>query len=126
MRSVRPLTTLPALFISHGVPTLAIEQNATTNALARIGQICQTASHCYHVGSLVADSLTICNNPKPQTWHDFQGFSELNGFEYPALGHPLLAESLASQLNEFGVSCQFNPLRPLDHGVWSPLAHPLS
>ena len=29
---------LPALFISHGAPTLAIEQSATTSALARIGQ----------------------------------------------------------------------------------------
>ena len=124
MRSVRPLTTLPALFISHGVPTLAIEKNATTNALARIGQnLPKPQAIVIMSAHWVADSLTICNNPKPQTWHDFQGFSELNGFEYPALGHPLLAESLASQLNEFGVSCQFNPLRPLDHGVWSPLAH---
>ena len=30
--------SLPALVISHGAPTFAIEQSATTSALARIGQ----------------------------------------------------------------------------------------
>ena len=32
------MAKLPALFISHGAPTLALEQSATTSALARIGQ----------------------------------------------------------------------------------------
>ncbi|WP_227675249.1 DODA-type extradiol aromatic ring-opening family dioxygenase [Psychrobacter sp. H7-1] len=125
VRSMQALATLPALFISHGAPTFALEKSATTNALARTGQnLPKPKAIVIMSAHWVTQTLEIASNPTPQTWHDFSGFShELNRIEYPALGHPELAESLSNQLNKMGVINSLNPLRPLDHGVWVPLLH---
>ncbi|WP_425605651.1 DODA-type extradiol aromatic ring-opening family dioxygenase [Psychrobacter raelei] len=122
---MQALATLPALFISHGAPTFALEKSATTNALARTGQnLPKPKAIVIMSAHWVTQTLEIASNPTPQTWHDFSGFShELNRIEYPALGHPELAESLSNQLNKMGVINSLNPLRPLDHGVWVPLLH---
>lgn len=116
---------LPALFISHGAPTLAIEQSATTNALARIGHnLPKPRAIVIMSAHWLSDKLEISSNPKPKTWHDFSGFdSKLHELQYPALGHAELAESLAQQLTARGITCRVNPMRVCDHGVWSPLKH---
>lgn len=116
---------LPALFISHGAPTLAIEQSATTSALARIGQNLPKP-HAIIIMSAHWQSakLEISSNPQPKTWHDFSGFTpELYDLQYPAAGQPALAETLAQQLTARGITCRVNPLRVSDHGVWAPLLH---
>lgn len=116
---------LPALFISHGAPTLAIEQSATTSALARIGQnLPKPRAIIIMSAHWVSTKLEISSNPQPKTWHDFSGFSQqLHELQYPALGHAPLAESLAQQLSARGINIAANPLRVSDHGVWSPLRH---
>ena len=116
---------LPSLFISHGAPTLAIEQSATTVALARIGyNLPQPHAIIIMSAHWQSSKLEISSNPSPKTWHDFSGFdSELYEIQYPAPGHPQLAESLAQQLNERGIICRVNPIRVCDHGVWAPLRH---
>lgn len=116
---------LPALFISHGAPTLAIEQSATTSALARIGQnLPKPRAIVIMSAHWLSAKLEISSNPQPKTWHDFSGFDpELYDLQYPASGHALLAESLTQQLNARGIACSVNPLRVCDHGVWAPLRH---
>jgi len=116
---------LPALFISHGAPTLAIEQSATTSALARIGQnLPKPRAIIIMSAHWQSAKLEISSNPQPKTWHDFSGFTpELYDLQYPAAGQPALAESLAQQLTARGITCRVNPLRVSDHGVWAPLWH---
>lgn len=116
---------LPALFISHGAPTLAVEQSATTNALARIGQnLPKPRAIIIMSAHWVSAKLEISSNPKPQTWHDFSGFDRsLYELQYPVQGQPKLAETLAQQLSERGIICRINPIRVCDHGVWAPLRH---
>lgn len=119
------LQTLPSLFISHGAPTIALENNSTTQALNRIGQnlpkprlIIIMSAHWQ------SQHLEISGNPAPATWHDFSGFPrELYQIDYPAKGEADIAESLAHQLQALGVNVSVNRLRPFDHGVWSPLIH---
>lgn len=125
MTTTQPYATLPSLFISHGAPSFAIDKNTTTHALSRTGQnLPQPQAIIIMSAHWVTHSLEIASNPKPQTWHDFSGFSrQLYTLDYPASGHPSLAESLSSQLNKMGVINSLNPLRPLDHGVWAPLLH---
>ena len=116
---------LPALFISHGAPTLAIEQSATTSALARIGQnLPKPRAIIIMSAHWQSAKLEISSNPQPKTWHDFSGFTpELYDLQYPAAGQPALAETLAQQLTARGITCRLNPLRVSDHGVWAPLLH---
>ena len=116
---------LPALFISHGAPTLAIEQSATTSALARIGQnLPKPRAIIIMSAHWQSAKLEISSNPQPKTWHDFSGFTpELYDLQYPAAGQPALAETLAQQLTARGIICRVNPLRVSDHGVWAPLLH---
>lgn len=116
---------LPALFISHGAPTLAVERSATTMALARIGQnLPKPRAIVIMSAHWQSANLEISSNPKPQTWHDFSGFSsELYELQYPASGQPALAETLAQQLSARGITCRINPMRVCDHGVWAPLRH---
>ncbi|MGO2278843.1 MULTISPECIES: DODA-type extradiol aromatic ring-opening family dioxygenase [unclassified Psychrobacter] len=116
---------LPALFISHGAPTLAIEQSATTSALARIGQnLPKPRAIVIMSAHWQSAKLEISSNPQPKTWHDFSGFSsELYDIQYPAVGQPALAETLAQQLTAHGIICSVNPVRACDHGVWAPLRH---
>lgn len=116
---------LPAVFISHGAPTLAIEQSSTTSALARIGQnLPKPRAILIMSAHWQSSKLEISSNPQPKTWHDFSGFSpELYELQYPAAGHPTLAESLAQQLTARGITCSVNPVRASDHGVWAPLRH---
>ncbi|WP_319800141.1 class III extradiol ring-cleavage dioxygenase [Psychrobacter sp. I-STPA6b] len=120
------LATLPALFISHGAPTLALENSATTHALARIGKnLPKPYAIIILSAHWLSPALEINSNPKPDTWHDFQGLEpQLYQLNYPALGHQPLAESLAQQLyDKKGITAYLNPLRPYDHGVWTPLLH---
>ncbi|WP_367110782.1 class III extradiol ring-cleavage dioxygenase [uncultured Psychrobacter sp.] len=116
---------LPSLFISHGAPTLAVEQSATTSALARIGQNLPVPRAIIIMSAhWQSNKLEISSNPQPKTWHDFSGFeSELYDVQYPAPGHAALAESLAQQLTARGITCSVNPMRVWDHGVWAPLTH---
>ena len=116
---------LPALFISHGAPTLAIEQSATTSALARIGQnLPKPRAIIIMSAHWQSTKLEISSNPYPETWHDFSGLDDaLYEIQYPVAGHVPLAESLAHQLSERGITCRVNPIRVCDHGVWAPLRH---
>ncbi len=119
------LAKLPALFISHGAPTLAIEQSSTTSALARIGQnLPKPRAIVIMSAHWQSAKLEISSNPQPKTWHDFSGFApELYELQYPAAGQPALAETLAHQLTTRGITCRVNPMRACDHGVWAPLKH---
>ena len=123
--SLSNASTLPALFLSHGAPTLALEKSATTSALARIGQNLPTPRAIIIMSAhWQSAKLEINSNPQPKTWHDFSGFgSQLHELQYPASGHATLAESLAQQLSANGIPCSVNPLRANDHGVWAPLIH---
>ena len=117
--------TLPALFISHGAPTLALEHSATTQALRRIGYNLPKP-HAIIILSAhwLSPTLEINSNPKPTTWHDFSGLDpKLYQLNYPASGQPDLAESLSQQLNEQNIRATLNPIRAYDHGVWVPLLH---
>lgn len=117
--------TLPSIFVSHGSPMIALENNATTQAMNKIGQnlpkprlIIIMSAHWQ------SQSLEVNGNATPRTWHDFNGFPQaLYQVDYPAKGDPELAEHLAHQLQNLGVNVTVNRLRPFDHGVWSPLLH---
>ena len=115
--------SFPSVFVSHGAPTLAIEQNDTVEFLRRLGGelgrpeaiLCVSA----HWNTEVP---TVSGAERPETIHDFGGFSEeLYRMRYPAPGAPCLARRVRELLGEAGLACTVSPVRGLDHGAWVPL-----
>jgi 4,5-DOPA dioxygenase extradiol len=118
------MTSLPTLFISHGAPTLAIEQSPAHHFLAELGKklprpkaILIASAHWESVGG-PAVSLAA----QPETIHDFGGFpSELYEIRYPAKGAPEAAAHAATLLEQAGFAVKRSTARGLDHGAWVPL-----
>jgi 4,5-DOPA dioxygenase extradiol len=59
---------------------------------------------------------------RPRTIHDFSGFDPaLYELQYPADGHPLLAQRALDCLRTAGWQAEPDAARGLDHGAWVPL-----
>lgn len=112
----------PVLFVSHGSPMLALEpEHPWAQALARFAQALSTPPKALLVVSAHwwTEELRVTGAAQPGILHDFGGFpAPLYALDYPALGHPDLARRVADL-----VGATLDPLRPLDHGVWTVLRH---
>jgi 4,5-DOPA dioxygenase extradiol len=113
----------PPVFVSHGAPTLVLEDHPARHFLAQLGRelprpkaiLCASAHW-------ETDRPTVSTAERPQTIHDFYGFPEqLYRLRYPAPGAPDLARRAAGLLRAAGLTCAEDPSRGLDHGAWSPL-----
>jgi len=114
---------LPALFVSHGSPTLALDRTRAHEHLRRLGRelprpraILAASAH------FASDVPTLGAAERPETVHDFHGFPEaLDRLRHPAPGDPELAARAADLLREAGFDVRLDPARGLDHGIWVPL-----
>jgi len=112
---------MPALFIGHGSPMNALEDNAFTrgwhDAARRIGRpkaILCISAHWETRGTHVSAA------ERPQTIHDFYGFPQaLFDVRYPAPGMPALACRIAQMIQSSSVYTDSD--HGLDHGAWSVL-----
>lgn len=116
--------TLPALFVSHGAPTLAISDTPARRFLADYGAaLPKPAAIVAVTAHWETDLPTVGGAAAPETIHDFGGFGEaLHRFRYPAPGAPELAARVAESLQAAGMVAAVDPARGLDHGVWVPLS----
>lgn len=113
----------PALFISHGAPTLALEPGPTRGFLVQFGAglgrpkaILVVSAHWETAAPAISTA------PQPETIHDFYGFPEaLYRMRYPAPGASVLAQQALQLLTEAGLAAAAVPDRGLDHGAWVPL-----
>ncbi len=113
---------MPTLFISHGAPSLVLEQGAARDFLAQLASqlprptAIVVASAHWETAAPAVDRAQV-----PGTIHDFSGFPpELYAMTYAAPGNPALAERIAGLMAAAGMACQLVE-RGLDHGAWSPL-----
>ncbi|CDL82297.1 4,5-DOPA dioxygenase extradiol [Xenorhabdus szentirmaii] len=117
------LLRMPALFIGHGSPMNAIEDNYYSRAWLELGQnlprpraILVISAHWFTNGTAV----TAMANPR--TIHDFGNFPrELHEKQYPAKGYPELAVLVQDILDPIEVETDFEHWG-LDHGSWGILA----
>jgi 4,5-DOPA dioxygenase extradiol len=117
---------MPALFVGHGSPMNALEDNQFTGAWRALGAsvgrpravLCVSA-HWYVRGTRVTAMA------KPPTIHDFGGFPRaLFELEYPAPGDPGLAAEVRDLLaSPPAVDVALDAAWGLDHGAWSVLVH---
>lgn len=112
----------PALFVSHGAPTLALEPGPAREFLAQLGAgigrpkaILSISAHWETAAPMISMAR------QPETIHDFHGFPEaLYALRYPAPGAQELAGRAAALLTASGFSAATMD-RGLDHGTWVPL-----
>ncbi|MBI1359418.1 MAG: dioxygenase [Alphaproteobacteria bacterium] len=115
---------LPALFLSHGSPMLAIEDAAARRCLQTLPGRLPERPKAILMVSAHWERLrpTLSAPPVNETIHDFGGFpQELYAIRYPAPASPDLAERAAALLAAGGLSAQIDHRRGLDHGAWIPL-----
>jgi 4,5-DOPA dioxygenase extradiol len=114
---------MPALFVGHGSPMGALEDNQTTRAWRALGRrlprpkaILAVSAHWETKGILVTAA------DKPRTIHDFYGFPQaLFDVHYPAPGDPALAKRVEGLLAPYARTDL--DTWGYDHGTWSVLTH---
>ena len=114
---------MPVLFLGHGSPMNAIEENQfvtgfrdLAKTLPKPNAILCISAHWYTKGTKVT-AMEI-----PKTIHDFGGFpKELFDVQYPAKGSPELALETIKILSPIEV--ELDQHWGLDHGAWSVIKH---
>jgi 4,5-DOPA dioxygenase extradiol len=114
---------LPAIFISHGAPTLALQNVAARRFLDTLGESLPRPTAIVVVTAHWETRLpSVGGAAMPATIHDFGRFDDrLFAMRYNAPGDPALAAGIAQLLAEAGLQSRVDPARGLDHGVWVPL-----
>jgi 4,5-DOPA dioxygenase extradiol len=115
---------LPAWFLAHGSPMLAVQDTAFTRALGRLrtglpdpSAILVVSAHWQTPGG-----TRVTSSPRPETIHDFGGFDPaLYDVSYPSPGEPGLASEVARLVRPAGFEARLDAARGLDHGAWVPL-----
>ena len=117
------MSALPAFFISHGAPTLPLEDSAARHFIAGLAASVPKPRAILAVSAHWETTRPAVSAAKqPETIHDFRGFPEaLYRLQYPAPGAPALASRVAELLESKGIKTDVDPRRGLDHGAWTPL-----
>src|SRR5258706_1097452 len=114
---------LPAIFVPHGAPTLALDRCPAREFLKGLGSKLPKPRAILAISAHWETAAPAVNSVAANaTIHDFYGFPEaLYRMEYPAPGLPALAERTRKLLAEAGFDAQLDHARGLDHGAWVPL-----
>ncbi len=114
---------MPVLFLGHGSPMNAIEENEFVEGFRKVGNsiprpraILCVSAHWETRGTFV----TAMEHPR--TIHDFGGFPKaLFDVQYPAPGSPQLAVETRQIVK--GTEVGLDDRWGLDHGAWSVIKH---
>lgn len=114
---------MPVLFLGHGSPMNAIEENEFVTGFRNVGKSIPRPSVILCISAhWETNGTMVTAMEKPKTIHDFGGFpKELYEVQYPAPGSPEMAgetKGLISSAN-VGLDQQWG----LDHGCWSVVKH---
>jgi 4,5-DOPA dioxygenase extradiol len=113
--------TMPVLFVGHGNPMNAIEDNDFSQTWTELGKSLPRPQGIVCVSAhWETDGTCVTAMERPATIHDFSGFpAALENMSYPAPGSPELAQRLMSTVRLVHI----RPDRSwgLDHGAWSVL-----
>jgi 4,5-DOPA dioxygenase extradiol len=113
---------MPALFVGHGNPMNAIEDNSYARTWAAIGEKLPApkAVLCVSAHWMTRGVTLVHVGAKPKTIHDFGGFpAELFAQQYPAPGAPEIAQASIDLVR--GSHLKPDSEWGLDHGAWSVL-----
>jgi 4,5-DOPA dioxygenase extradiol len=114
------MSLYPAIFIGHGNPMNALEDNEYSLEWELLGsKLSKPKSVVCISAHWVTNDTLVTAMDEPRTIHDFYGFpEELSQIQYPAPGDPVLAMEICKNSKSM--------IKPdhkwgLDHGCWSVL-----
>lgn len=119
-------TRMPAIFVGHGSPMIALEHNDLTETYKELGQtilkrfgrpkaILMISAHWYTRGTLVQSAA------KPRQVYDMYGFpKELYELKYEPADYADLTKEVTDLL---GDGVEVDDSWGIDHGAWSILVH---
>lgn len=114
---------MPLLFLGHGSPMNAIEDNPFVRGFQNTASLLPTPRAILCISAhweTRGTAVTAMEHPK--TIHDFGGFPEaLFQVQYPAPGSPELAKATRATVTSAPV--QLTEQWGLDHGAWSVIKH---
>ena len=114
---------MPILFIGHGSPMNAIENNIFSKRWQQMGKEIPTPKAVVVVSAhWLTKGTMVTAMPNPKTIHDFGGFPQaLFDVQYPAPGSPELATEIQKLITNPAVELDHD--WGLDHGTWSVVKH---
>ncbi|MBV2196569.1 MAG: 4,5-DOPA dioxygenase extradiol [Flavobacterium sp.] len=114
---------MPVLFIGHGSPMNAIEDNIFSKRWQQMGKEIPTPKEVVVVSAhWLTKGTMVTAMPNPKTIHDFGGFPQaLFDVQYQAPGSPELATEIQKLITNPAVELDHD--WGLDHGTWSVVKH---
>lgn len=114
---------MPVLFIGHGSPMNGILDTEFSRGWKKMAREIPVPSAVLVISAhWVTNGTRITAMEFPQTIHDFGGFpKELYDVQYPAPGHPQLANETARLIHTADVALDHD--WGLDHGAWTIIRH---
>lgn len=111
---------LPVVFVSHGAPTLALDEKAGSD-FARLAAALPRPRAILVISAHWLDSPpTLGTRTTRELYYDFSGFPDaLYHVRYAAPAAAELADDLLRRMPALARDDE----RPWDHGVWVPLVH---
>lgn len=126
LASLKKSERMPVLFLGHGSPINAIQDNDYRRSWQALGaEFGKTRAQPQLILCVSAHWLTqgwwLTAMDKPKTIHDFGGFpQELFDQQYPVPGAPLVAQEMSRAFSQPPVGLDTKEWG-LDHGTWSVL-----
>jgi 4,5-DOPA dioxygenase extradiol len=122
-RSFDSTQPMPLLFVGHGSPMNAIEENEFVKGWRQMGKSIPKPSAVLCISAHWETACTfVTAMEKPPTIHDFGGFPKaLFDVQYPAPGSPVIAAETKQTIHSaiIGLDQKWG----LDHGCWSVVKH---
>lgn len=114
---------MPVLFIGHGSPMNAIENNTFSQYWQKLAtQIPVPKAVLVISAHWLTRGTFVTAMEQPKTIHDFGGFPQaLFDVQYPAPGNPALATDIQNMVHQVQVGLDHD--WGLDHGTWSIIKH---
>lgn len=113
------------LFLAHGSPMLAVEQNEYSRFLQQLGAGMKPDAVVIFTAHWETDAVTISSkDDEYETIYDFYGFpDELYQVKYAAKGSTKVAALVGKLLSDNNIEVAYDEQRGLDHGSWTMLKH---
>ena len=114
---------MPVLFLGHGSPMNAIEENEYVQGFRRVSGAIERPKAVLCISAhWETQGTKVTAMANPPTIHDFGGFPrELFEVQYPAPGSPKLAQETKELISSTYV--HLDDKWGLDHGAWSVIRH---